>query len=309
MARVIFMGTPQFAIPTLQGLVEHHTVVAVVTQPDRPAGRGRQPAPPPVKQFALEHGLPLLQPPRLTVSYAQAALAELEAQVSVVAAFGQILRQEVLDLPRHGTLNVHASLLPRWRGASPVSAAILAGDERTGVTIMLLDAGMDTGPLLAQKECPIRPDDTTGTLSERLAQLGADLLLDTLPRWIEGQITPRPQNQAEATYSRPLEKKDGLIDWQRSSAEIGRQVRACQPWPGAYTSWGERQIKILRAEPLAQKPPQEPGTVVQLGAGLAVSTGDGYLLLEELQAAGKRPTSAQAFAHGARGFIGARLKT
>lgn len=307
MSRVIFMGTPQFAVPILQGLAEQHEVVAVVTQPDRPAGRGRKPSPPAVKEFALAHGLPVLQPPRLTVEYARAELAALDAQVTVVAAFGQILRQEVLDLPRRGSLNVHASLLPRWRGASPITAAILAGDELSGVSVMLMDAGMDTGPVLARRNCPIGPDDTTGALQERLAQAGAELLLETLPGWLAGEITPRAQDQAQATCCRPLKKEDGRIDWQRPAVEIGRQVRACNPWPGAYTSWGERQLKILSAAPLARQPEQEPGVVALLDEGLAVCAGDGYLLLKEVQAAGKSPVSARAFVQGARGFVGARL--
>jgi methionyl-tRNA formyltransferase len=304
MARAIFMGTPQFAVPTLRGLTEHHTVVAVITQPDRPAGRGRRLAPAPVKEFAQAHGLPLLQPPRVRDPAVVAELAALNAEVTVVAAFGQILPQEILDVPAHGSLNVHASLLPRWRGAAPIPAAILAGDAQTGVTIMLMDAGLDTGPILVQRACPVGPEDTTGTLTARLAQMGADLLLAVLPGWLHGEIVPQRQDPAGVTLSPRIDKKAGHIDWGRSADEIDRQVRAYQPWPGAYTAWQGRQLKILRATPLDKKAEATPGTVVALPEGPAVVTGQGVLLLREVQVEGKRPTQAETFVRGARGFIG-----
>jgi len=210
MARVIFMGTPEFAVPVLVALAETHQVVGVVTQPDRPAGRGRRLTASPVKQVALEHGLPLFQPQSLRLPAAVAQLAAWRPEVIIVAAFGQILRQDVLDLPPHGCLNVHGSLLPRWRGAAPVAAAILAGDEITGVTIMQMDVGLDTGPILAQREEPIRPDDTRATLGERLARLGAALLVETLPAYLAGDLLPRPQPEEGVTYARQLRKEDGL---------------------------------------------------------------------------------------------------
>lgn len=214
MTRVIFMGTPEFAVPSLAALAAGAAaVVAVVTQPDRPSGRGQQLAMSPVKAFALAHGLPVWQPPTLKTPEVVAMLAELRPDVIVVAAFGQILRPNVLDLPPHGCINVHASLLPRWRGAAPVQAAILAGDQVTGSTIMRMDPGMDTGPILAQAALTIAPRDTGGTLTARLAQQGADLLAETLPRWLAGEITPRPQDASLATLCRPLRKEQGVIDW------------------------------------------------------------------------------------------------
>jgi len=252
------MGTPEFAVPTLTALIEAPSldVVGIVTQPDRPAGRGRRLTPSPVKRVALERGLPLMQPRSLHTPEALAQLATWRPDVIVVAAFGQILRQDVLDLPPHGCLNVHASLLPRWRGAAPVAAAILAGDEVTGVTIMRMDAGLDTGPILAQREEPIRPDDTRA----------AALLVETLPVYLAGDLLPRPQPEEGVTYARQLRKEDGRLegvtyarqlrkedgrlDWSHSAIELDRRVRAFTPQPGAFTLWRGRRLKVLRAVPL-----------------------------------------------------------
>ena len=302
------MGTPEFAVPALTALADAHQVVGVVTQPDRPAGRGRRLAPSPVKQVALERGLPLSQPQSLRTPEALAQLAAWEPEVIVVAAFGQILRQEVLDLPPHGSLNIHASLLPRWRGAAPIPAAILAGDAVTGVTIMQMDAGLDTGPILAQREEPILPDDTQATLGERLARLGAALLADTLPGYLAKTILPQPQPEEGVTYAGQLRKEDGLLDWSLLAVELERRVRAFTPWPGAFTTWRGQRLKVLRAMPLPDwHGVAPPGTVFALADGLAVATGEGALRLEEVQLAGKRRMDSSAFLCGQRDCVGSRL--
>jgi methionyl-tRNA formyltransferase len=308
MARVIFMGTPEFAVPSLRALVDGHEVVGVVTQPDRPAGRGRKVVVSPVKEVALAQGLPLFQPPSLRPPEAVARLAEWRPEVIVVAAFGQILREPVLALPPHGCLNVHASLLPRYRGAAPIAAAILAGEAVTGVTIMRMDEGMDTGPILAQVECPIAPDDTTATLSARLAELGARLLLETLPGWLAGEIEAQPQDGSLATYCRPLQKEDGRLDWTRPAVALDRQVRACEPWPGAYTTWQGQRLKVLRARARPEwQAGGQPGQVMALDGGIGVVTGQGALELLEVQLAGKKPMAAGAFALGQREWVGSVL--
>ncbi len=308
MARIVFMGTPSFAVPILRALADHHQVVGVVTQPDRRAGRGRRLTVSPVKEAALALGLPLFQPPTLRTAEAAQRLAAWQPAVIVVAAFGQILRPPLLSLPPHGCLNVHASLLPRWRGASPVAAAILAGETVTGVSLMLMDEGMDTGPILARRSCPIAPDDTTGALTGRLAEMGAQLLIETLPRWLAGGIRPRPQDDDRATYCRLLKKEDGRLDWTRPAAYLERQVRACDPWPGAFTTWQGRRLKVLRARARPEVPADgPPGRVLDLSPGLGVSTGQGVLELIEVQLAGKKPLPAGTFARGQKGLLGSRL--
>jgi methionyl-tRNA formyltransferase len=309
MARIVFMGTPVFAVPVLEALADTHQVVGVVTQPDRPAGRGRRLTPSCVKEVALERGLPLSQPQSLRTPEAVAHLAAWEPDVIAVAAFGQILRQNVLDLPPRGCLNVHASLLPRWRGAAPVPAAILAGDEVTGVTIMRMDVGLDTGPILAQREESIRPDDTQATLEDRLARLGAELLLEALPAYLAGDLLPRPQPAEGATYAGQLRKEDGRLDWACAAIELDRRVRAFTPWPGAFTTWRGRRLKVLRAAPSPEwRGDAPPGTVFALADGLAVATGEGALRLEEVQLAGKRPIDVTAFLRGQRDFLGSQLE-
>jgi methionyl-tRNA formyltransferase len=308
MTRIIFMGTPAFAVPTLAALVRGgYDLVAVVTQPDRPVGRGRKLELSPVKTFALQRGLPVVQPPTLKAQEAVAELAGLRPDVIVVAAFGQILRPAVLDLPPHGCINVHASLLPRWRGAAPVQAAILAGDQVTGSTIMRMDVGMDTGPILAQAALAIQPDDTGGTLTGRLAHQGADLLAETLPAWLAGQITLQLQDASLATLCRPLRKEQGLIDWTRPAVDIALAVRAFNPWPAASTSWQGQQLKILQAAALPGQVGGDPGRVVQVDNVLAATTGDGLLRLDEIQLAGRTAMAALDFVRGQRGFVGSRL--
>jgi methionyl-tRNA formyltransferase len=306
--RLVFMGTPDFAVPVLEALVGQYQVVAVVTQPDRAAGRGRRAKFSPVKKTALAHDLSLLQPPSLRRPEAAMELRELAPNVIIVAAFGQILPPEVLAIPAHGCLNVHASLLPRYRGAAPIAAAILAGEEQTGVTIMLMDEGMDTGPILAQAECKIKPRDTTGSLSVKLAQQGADLLVETLPLWLEGQIVPQPQDDSLATYCQMITKKDGLIDWSLPATDLWLRVRAYDPWPGAYTYWRGKRLKILRARSVTMgTSDEEPGRVISLDDGVAVVAGTDALLLEEIQLAGKKALAAQEFIRGQRNFIGSVL--
>lgn len=310
MARIVFMGTPDFAVPSLQALARDHQVVGVVTQPDRPAGRGRRLVAPPVKEAAGALGLEVVQPPTLRRPEAVERLVAWRPDLVVVAAFGQILRPEVLAIPPHGCLNVHASLLPRYRGAAPIPAAILAGDERTGVTIMRMDEGLDTGPMLAQADWPIGPDDTTGSLAADLARLGASLLVEALPGWLEGRIAPRPQDDSQATYCRTLQKEDGLLDWALTASHLDRQVRACDPWPGAYTAWAGQRLKILRARPLPGRPGPGgagPGRVVDLAPGTGVVTGEGVLELLQVQLAGKSAMDVHAFAQGRRDFAGSTL--
>lgn len=308
MTRLIFMGTPEFSVPSLAALLRAgYELAGVVTQPDRPAGRGRRLEPSPVKRLAMQHGLHVLQPPTLKTPEAVAELAMLRPDLIVVAAFGQILRPAVLDLPAHGCINVHASLLPRWRGAAPVQAAILARDQVTGSTIMRMDAGMDTGPILAQAALAIHPDDTGGTLTERLAQQGADLLVETLPGWLAGEIMPQPQEASLATLCRPLRKEQGLIDWTRPAAEIALAVRAFNPWPAASTNWQGQPLRILQGAAIPGEAGGEAGRVVQDGGFVAVATGAGLLRLEQVQLAGRAAMPAEDFARGQRSFAGSTL--
>ena len=308
MARIVFMGTPGFAVPILLALDKHHQVIGVVTQPDRKAGRGRKVAASPVKEAAQTRGLTVFQPHTLRTPDAVEHLTNWSPEVIVVAAFGQILRQPVLALPPHGCLNVHASLLPRYRGAAPIPASILAGDATTGVTIMRMDEGMDTGAILAQAECPIAPGDTTATLTAKLADLAAQLLPEVLPGWLAGEVEVRPQDDSLATYCRPLKKGDGLLDWSHTAAHLDRQVRACDPWPGAHTMWQDRRLKVLRARPrLDWEGKGEPGQVVDLEPGLGVTTGQGALELVSVQLAGRKPMAADRFARGQRDLVGERL--
>jgi methionyl-tRNA formyltransferase len=295
-------------VPSLEALAEHYEVAAVVTQPDRPARRGRKLAQSAVKKAALALGLPILQPESLRNEEAVAQLRELEPRAMVVAAFGQILRPAVLDIPPKGIVNVHPSLLPKYRGASPIAGALLAGEEETGVTIMLMDEGMDTGPILSHSRIEIGPDDTTGSLEEKLSKLGAGLLIDTLHDWLRGEIEARPQEDEEATYTRPIAKKDAVIEWELPAQDIWHRVRAYNPRPGARTLWKGDLLKVLRARPHADlKRRSEPGEVIELEEGVGVVTGRGVLLLEEVQLAGKRAMSVEDFVRGQREFVGAVL--
>jgi methionyl-tRNA formyltransferase len=310
MTRVVFMGTPEFAVPSLAALLAaEYELAGVLTRADQPAGRGQQVELSPVKRLALQHGLTIQQPPTLRSAEAQAELAALAPDVIVVAAYGLILPQAVLDLPRWGCVNVHGSLLPRHRGAAPIAAAILAGDTEAGISIMLMDAGVDTGPVLSTAALAIAADDTTGTLTSRLATLGAGQLIETLPAYLRGDVQPRPQPESGATYAPRINKDDGQIDWTEPADLIARRVRAYQPWPSAYTTWNGQMLKVLRSRAAgAGAPGAVPGTVIAGPRGAAgVVTGQGVLWLEEVQLAGKRALPVHAFAAGARGFIGSRL--
>ena len=300
-ARLVFMGSPDFALPTLRALAANYDVVGVITQPDRPAGRGKQLTPPPVKTLAQELDLPFIQPARLREPEAIAQLRIWAPDLIVVAAFGQILRQEVLDLPAHGCLNVHASLLPRWRGASPIQAAILAGDAETGVTIMRMDKGLDTGPILIERAIPIAPDDTAATLSDKLSTLGADILIETLPKYLSGELKPTPQPEAGATSAPILKKSDGELDAALSAEELARKVRAFNPWPGAFIVWKRQPLKVHRARIAAGNAASGQRRIE--GGLPAIGTADGLLILNKVQPAGKKPMSGEEFLRGARDWI------
>ncbi|MAT97639.1 MAG: methionyl-tRNA formyltransferase [Anaerolineaceae bacterium] len=313
MAKVVFMGTPEFAVPVLQTLIETQTVVGVVTQPDRPAGRGKQLRPSPVKLTAAAANIPIYQPKSLRSEEAAQPLRDWQPDIIVVAAFGQILRPHVLNLPPHGCLNIHASLLPRWRGASPIQHAILAGDAETGVCLMQMDEGLDTGPVYACMPTPISPTETAASLHDRLAELGANLLNVHLDNIVAGNLTPAPQDDAQSTYAPMISKEDGRLNWQQTSAEIDRRIRAMTPWPGAFTFWQGELLKIKSASVAdGRLPDGQPGQVVALETSdhkesAAALTADGGLLLEEIQLAGKRVTAVPDFLRGYDNFIGSTL--
>ncbi len=298
--RVVFMGTPLFAVPSLRALVEAgHTVAGVFTQPDRPKGRGGKVEQSPVKQYALDQGIPVFQPNRIRLDGVQ-DLRALRPQVCVTAAFGQILSQEVLDIPALGTVNVHASLLPRHRGAAPVQWAILQGDPKTGVTTMLTDKGIDTGDMLLKAACPIADTDTAGGLLEKLSCMGAELLRETLAL-LERGICPREkQDEAQATYDPMLTKEMGLLDFAQDTLLCLRRVRAMDPWPGAYARLGEGVLKVWRAAQVEGHPGALPGTVLRAdsGQGLLIATGDGAMELLEIQAPNGKRMDARAFLRG-----------
>ncbi len=311
--RIVYMGTPDFAVPALAALHENGAakgwqLVGVVTQPDRPAGRGKRVVMSSVKEYALAHNLPVLQPGRLRREPdAIEALRALAPDVVVVAAYGQILPKKVLEIPPFGCLNIHASLLPAWRGASPITASLLAGETETGVTLMLMDVGMDTGPMLAQARMAIGGDDTTASLSEKLAAQGADLLVGQLPLWLAGEIAPTDQADlpGEVSICSLVKKEDGQIDWSQPAAHIERMVRAYTPWPSAFTLWKEQNFKIWQAETLAGN--GAVGEVVSVENGVAVGTGEGLLALTTVQPAGKRAMDIRSFLNGAPDFVGSRL--
>jgi len=298
--KVVFMGSPDFAVPTLRALANNFTVVGVVTQPDRPAGRGHKVVATSVKVLSRELGIPTIQPRRL---YKEPdAMSQLRAwnpDVIVVAAFGQILKPEVLDLPPYGCINVHGSLLPRWRGAAPLNAAILHGDTETGITIMKMDAGLDTGPMLSKRAIPIKEGDTAGSLFEKMADLGAELLIETLPPYLRGETLPKPQDDALATYAPTLKKADGELDFGQSAVQLARKVRAYAPWPGTYFQWSGTPLKVHAAHPVDQPTPGV-GTRIVHDQLPAVGTAEGLLVLDEVQPAGKKSMPGDVFLRGAR---------
>ncbi len=296
---MVFMGSPDFAIPALEALADHYRLVGVVTQPDRPAGRGGKLKTPAVKEAALRLEIPFIQPEKLRNPETLAQLKAWAPDLIVVAAFGQILRPEVLNLPKWGCINIHGSLLPRGRGAAPIQAAILAGDQETGITIMKMDPGVDTGPILSQRAVPISPEDNAGTLFQKLALSGAQLLLDTLPSYLSGQLHPQPQPSEGVTYAPMLKKEDGLLDFTQPAAMLERRVRAFYPWPGTWFKYNNSPLKVMHARVCDEKSPGAGQRLTFLGYP-AIGTGAGILILEEIQPAGKKIMNGKAFLAGER---------
>ncbi len=303
---IVFMGTPDFAVPTLRALHERHHVLTVVTQPDRPQGRGRVLSPPPVKVAAQELGLEIFQPEKLRKRAVRERLAGLQADYFVVAAYGMILSPKMLAVPRLGCVNVHASLLPRYRGAAPIHWAIVRGERRSGVSIMEMDAGMDTGPTLLTRGIDMDPRETAGSLHDRLAPLGAELLLEALDGLVSGQVKPRPQPDEDATYAPMLAKGDGEIDWHRPAHEVDCWIRGMDPWPGAFTQLEGKRVKLFDSV-LVVDPGGRPGEVLDADQrGLLLACGEDAIRVSDLQIAGRRRMSATAFLTGrpvARGTI------
>ena len=297
--RVVFLGTPAFAVPTLERMAAAgHSLLAVVTQPDRPRGRGQNPAPPPVKEAALRLGLPVYQPERIRRPEAVEYLRALAPEAMVVVGYGQIIPQSIIDVPPLGILNVHASLLPKYRGAGPVQWALINGETRTGVTIMRIDAGLDTGDMLLKAEAEIGPEENAIDLARRLAEMGAGLLVETLEGLAAGKIAPEKQDSSQATYAPLLKKEDGLIDWQRPAAWIHNRIRGLQPWPGAYTGFRGQTLHIWKAR-IAGPAAGTAGAILGVKP-LVVGCGEGALELQELQLEGRKRLTASEFANGQR---------
>jgi len=298
--RIVFFGTPAFAIPALKNLLQGpDEVVAVVTQPDREKGRGRKVIPSPVKELALQHGLTLFQPEKVREEAFQEKIKSLHPDLFVVVAYGQILPKSLLKIPKHGAVNVHASLLPKYRGAAPIPWAILKGERLTGVTTMMMDEGMDTGDILLQTEIPIGDEETGETLQDRLALLGAQLLLEIVRGMKAENIHPIPQDHSKATYAPPLKKEDGQIDWSKEAKEIDRQVRALNPWPGAFTEWNGQLLKIYKGGVREETSERKAGIVSWVGSDfIEVGTGKDSFLIKEVQLEGKRRMSVRDFLAG-----------
>jgi methionyl-tRNA formyltransferase len=307
--RIIYMGTPAFAVPPLQALITAgHDVVGAVTRIDKPAGRGKVLTPPAVKVAAEQAGVPVLQPKRVRTPESVAAIQEMGPDVIVVAAYGQILPREILTLPKYGCVNIHASLLPAYRGAAPINWSIINGDARTGITIMQMDEGMDTGGILAQESIPIGPNDTAGDLTAKLSELGSWLIVDILSRIELGGLTAVPQDNSKATMAPLLKKDDGRIDWTMSAKKIHDRVRGLSPWPGAHGWLNGKLIKIIGTE--AVKGSGEPGVLYESGKdGLTIGTGSGLLRIVAIQPEGKKPMSAAEFLRGHRGSVGKKLES
>lgn len=293
--RIIFAGTPDFAARHLDALLSSaHQIVGVFTQPDRPAGRGKKLMPGPVKVLAQQHAIPVFQPVSLRPAENQQLIADLEADVMVVVAYGLILPKAVLDMPRLGCINVHGSLLPRWRGAAPIQRSLWAGDKETGVTIMQMDAGLDTGDMLYKLACPITAQDTSASLYDKLAQLGPQGLLATLDQLSEGSAQPEVQNESLVTYAEKLSKEEARLDWSLSAAQLERCIRAFNPWPVSYFLMDEQPVKVWQASVIEAATAKKPGTIIEANKnGIQVATAEGILNLETLQPAGKKAMSAQ----------------
>jgi methionyl-tRNA formyltransferase len=309
MVRVVFMGTPDFAVPSLQALIATQDVVGVVTQPDRQAGRGRQLRSPAVKVAAQGSGIPVYQPLSLKEEESNQPIRDWRPDIIVVAAYGQILRPQVLELPPHGCLNIHASLLPRWRGASPIQYAILSGDLESGVSLMKMDRGMDTGPVYSQTAALIEPDETAATLHDKLSQIGADLLASDLEDIVDGRLAASPQDDALATYAPMIKKSDGAIDWNSTGVHLDRHVRAMTPWPSAITSWDGKPLKILAAQSISpgDNVAGQPGRVSIQNHAIIVAAKTGGLRLVTVQLAGKPAMAIDDFIRGRPDFVGSQL--
>lgn len=307
--KVIFMGTPDFAVGTLEALLaSEHEVAAVVTQPDKPKGRGKAMQFTPVKEVAVKAGVPVLQPLRIRDAEAIEALRAIEADVIVVVAFGQIIPQEILTMKKYGCINVHASLLPKYRGAAPIQWAVIDGEKESGVTTMQMDAGLDTGDMLRKAVVPLAADETGGSLFDKLSAVGAELLLDTLKGIEAGTITPEKQGDSPTAYAKMLKKDMGLIDWTKSAAEIERLIRGLNPWPSAYTHMHGKTLKIWKASVLDENTEKEPGTISSADKdSFTVQTGDGQLRVLEVQLEGKKRMDTGAFLRGCRAEEGDRL--
>lgn len=316
--KTIFFGTPEFAVPVLRAMVESgYAPLRVITRPARPFGRGHKLQDPPVAVWAADHGLEVLQPEKVNRKSFRSELSSVSPDVAVVVAFGQIFKRRLLALPRHGCFNLHASLLPRYRGAAPIHAAIAAGDRRTGVTTMIMDEGLDTGPMLLSEELDIAPEETTPELAERLAERGAKLMVETLRRLERGELVPREQPEENASYAPQLTKADGIVDWRLTAVEICNRLRAYTPWPGQSGLLRGKRVKLISASALGESGSGPPGTVLELRRGssdqrnravLPVVCGDGSLLaLHRVQLAGKQPVAAADFANGQRLVPGERF--
>ena len=309
MSKVVFMGTPDFSVPSLKTLIETQEVVGVVTQPDRPAGRGKQLRPSPIKVVAQEANIPVYQPKSLRKKSSAEQLREWNPDVIVVAAFGQILRPHVLELPKHGCINVHASLLPRWRGASPIQHAILEGDAETGVCLMQMDVGLDTGDVYVCQSVEITPTETAASLHDKLAEAGAQLTAQYLDDILHGKITRKPQDDTLSTYAPMISKEDGRLNWTEPAVKLERRIRAMTPWPGAFSSWQGKMLKIKDASLAEGKLPSgQPGQVINYAGGTAVLTGEGGIHLDTIQLAGKKAMAVADFLRGQPDFIGAVLE-
>lgn len=300
--RILFMGSPGFSVAILERLTRDFFISGVVTQPDKPSGRGGLVKPPPVKVAAERLGIPIIQPVKMRDPEVLAWIQNIHPEIIIVAAFGQILKPEILDLPPFGCINVHGSLLPRWRGASPIQSAILAGDSETGISIMKMDPGIDTGPVLAKRYIPISSNDTFSTLSEKLSSLGSELLAETMPKYINGLISPVPQEEDNATYSRIIKKEDGFLDFNKSALVLERQIRAFQPWPGSHFEIKTGRLKVTQAIVSTLK---SPGIGVRfiIDKYPAIGTGEGVLILIEVQPTGKNSMDGKSYILGARDWV------
>jgi methionyl-tRNA formyltransferase len=310
-ARVLFMGTPDFAVPSLRLLLEEKDqveVIGVVTQPDRPKGRKKVLTPPPVKVEAIKHDLPVFQPQKLRSEEAIRQVLELQPDLIVTAAYGQILPEPVLNAPKYGCINVHASLLPKYRGGAPIHHAIINGEKETGVTIMYMVKALDAGDMLLQRAIPITSGDNVGTMHDKLANLGAELLKEVLPSILDGTVQAVPQDDEQATFAPNITREDEKIDWKRSARELDCQIRGLCPWPVAYTMWKGKPFKIWKASVVNEETQGEPGTVIRLDAdGIVVATGKGLLRLTEVQPSGKKPMPARQFINGRQMKAGDRF--